>query len=56
MSYPHGNVYGTASHPSMRLLIQGRACMTNPRLQRENAMVVLLNSGQYGQGPFAFGA
>jgi hypothetical protein len=55
VSYPDGQVYGTASGPSMRLLIQGRACMTNPRLQRENAMVVLFG-GQYGRGPFAFGA
>jgi hypothetical protein len=54
VSYPDGNVYGTATDPWMRLLIQGRACMTNPRLQRENAMVVLFG-GQHGHGPFAFG-
>jgi hypothetical protein len=54
LSYPNGLVYGSVDDPGTRLLIQGQACMTNPRMERENAMVVLFG-GRYGRGPFAFG-
>jgi hypothetical protein len=54
ISYPNGLVYGTSAHAGQRLLVQGRACMVNDRLESQNVMVVLFGGG-YGLGPFAFG-
>jgi hypothetical protein len=54
ISYPNGLVYGQSAAAGMRLLVQGRACMANDRLEDQNVMVVLFG-GNYGFGPFAFG-
>jgi hypothetical protein len=54
ISYPNGLVYGTSAQAGLRLLIQGRGCMTTDRLENQNVMVVLFG-GRHGLGPFAFG-